>query len=304
MKNVLITGISGFVGINLVRHFANVPDIVLKGYSRSKVEGVEYLPNFSAMALDETKIDTVIHLAGIAHDLSGQFTTEDYYRVNTEGTKALVEEVLKSNIEKFIYVSSIKAVCDTSSVPANESIQPHPSSDYGKSKLKAEEYILSKQWSSKSFYILRPGMMHGPGNKGNLNLLYQFVKTGMPFPLGAFHNQRSFLSIGNFCFVIEQLLSENKIESGIYHLADDGFLSTKELYQLIAHTLNKKPVVWNLPTSVIEWCAKLVGRRAMISKLTENMMISNQKITSAMAAPFPITMRDGLIQTIHSFDGK
>lgn len=303
MKNVLITGISGFVGMNLVNYFKDHPSISLKGYSRKKIDGVEYLPDVTARTLDDRRIDTVVHLAGIAHDIRGKFKVEDYYRVNTDGTKALVDEILKSKVKKFIYVSSIKAACDRSSSPVDESVHPVPVTAYGKSKLKAEEYIQSKAWEEKTYYILRPGMMHGQGNKGNLNLLYKLVKAGVPFPFGAFHNQRSFLGIDNFCFVVEQLLMKT-VFSGVYHLADDHFLSTIELYQLIATTLNRQVKLWNIPRPWLERAALLVGKKSMLSKLTEDMMISNKKIIAAINVPLPVSLRSGLIKTIRSFDAQ
>jgi nucleoside-diphosphate-sugar epimerase len=301
--NVLVTGISGFVGTNLVSYFKEDKDVKVFGLSRKKNLEVPYLNDFSSRTLDEYQINVVIHLAGIAHDLSNQFNPEDYYRVNYEATKDLVDEVLKSNVAKFIFVSSIKALCDTSSVPAKEEMNPTPTTDYGKSKLKAEEYIQSKEWKAKSFYILRPGMIHGSGNKGNLNLLYRFAKTGLPFPFAAFHNQRSFHSIDNFCFVVESII-EKEITSGIYHLADEGFLSTTELYQLISEALKKKPSVWKIPISWIQFFASITGKKAMVTKLTDNMMISNQKIISAIGSKMPVELKQGLIKTIYSFDGK
>jgi nucleoside-diphosphate-sugar epimerase len=286
-----------------VEYFKSHKGIVLIGHSRKQNLHVQYLSEYTAKALNEHQIKTVIHLAGIAHDLSNQFKPEDYYRVNFEETKVLVDEVLKSNVEKFIYVSSIKALCDTSSTLAEEGKIPDPVTDYGKSKRKAEEYIRAKAWGIKSFYILRPAMIHGQGNKGNLNLLYQFVKSGMPFPFGAFHNQRSFHSIDNFCFVVQSLM-EKEIESGTYHLADDGFLSTVELYQLISEVLNRRPRVLKFPKIVIELLASMVGKKAMVSKLTEDMMISNKKITNALGSKLPVSLTEGLTKTIYSFNGK
>ena len=60
-------------------------------------------------------------------------------------------------------------------------------------------------------------MIHGPGNKGNLNLLYNVVKKGIPWPLGDFENRRSFTSIDNLCYVIEGLLTK-EVPTGIYHM--------------------------------------------------------------------------------------
>lgn len=105
---------------------------------------------------------------------------------------------MASPARKFIFFSSVKAAADF--VPGDlltEDIVPHPVGPYGESKIKAEEYILNHPAYEKQVYILRPCMIHGPGNKGNLNLLHQVIKKGIPWPLGAFENRRSFTSIGN-----------------------------------------------------------------------------------------------------------
>jgi len=310
MKRILITGVTGFVGSNLVKYFSQLKDYSVIGHSRDVKKAkeqfhsyqLEIIPDYSSSILNELKIDYVIHLAGIAHDLSNQYKPEDYYRVNFEGTKLVYDEFLQSNASKFIFVSSIKAAVDRSQELATEEVIPNPVTDYGRSKLKAEFYIQSKgDVAGKSFYILRPAMIHGPGNKGNLNLLYRFVKTGLPFPFGAFDNRRSFLSIDNFIFIVQQLL-QKEVVSGIYHLADDGFLSTKELYKVIATSLGKQPRILNVPENWIRNLASLLKKKHLVNKLTEDMTVSNKKIIDELGVRLPVALRDGIIKTIQSFD--
>jgi nucleoside-diphosphate-sugar epimerase len=303
MTRILITGASGFVGTHLICYFSGMPEVMLFGFGRKQVPGITMLSDCRAETLMANQVDVVVHLAGIAHDLSNQYVPEDYYRVNYEGTKKLVDEVLASQVSKFIFVSSIKAAFDTSATPADESMSPNPVTDYGKSKLKAEEYIQSKNWGDKSFYIFRPTMMHGSGNKGNLNLLYRFAKAGIPFPFGAYHNQRSFHSIDNFCHVLKSVIETN-VASGVYHLADDGFLSTVQLFELISSTIGKKSRVWKLPVQLINALSSMVGKKQMVSKLTEDMMVSNKKIVTALERPLPMRLEEGLKKTIRSFDAK
>lgn len=309
MPRILITGVTGFVGANLVSYFAKLKDYSIIGHSRDIRKAkdqfssfqLEVINDFSSASLNELNVEYVIHLAGIAHDLSNKFKPEDYYEVNFEGTKLLYDEFLRSKATKFIFVSSIKAAVDVTRNPVNEEVIPNPVTDYGKSKLKAEQYIQSRTTEAgKHFYILRPGMIHGPGNKGNLNLLYRFVKSGIPFPFGEFDNQRSFLSVDNFVFIVHQLL-DREIQSGIYHLADDGFLSTKELYNLIATTLGKSPKILNFPKNWIYFLAKSAGKQHLVSKLTEDMMISNKKIVNELGVSLPVALREGVCKTIQSF---
>ena len=111
----------------------------------------------------------------------------------------------------------------------------------------AEEYIQSQHLpEGKSYYILRPCMIHGTGNKGNLNLLYKFVKKGIPYPLAVFDNQRWFLSVENLCFIISEIIDRDNIPGGIYHIADDETLSTNEVVSILASSLNVKPRLWGI----------------------------------------------------------
>src|SRR5690606_9961467 len=105
------------------------------------------------------------------------------------------------------YFSSVKAVADTVEGVLQEDVVGKPLTPYGKSKLEAEQYLLSQVLpEGKRAFIIRPCMIHGPGNKGNLNLLYKVVEKDVPWPLAAFRNQRSFLSIDNLCFLLERMI--------------------------------------------------------------------------------------------------
>jgi len=311
MHRIFITGITGFIGQNLVTHFGNEATIELVGHSRDAAKAkaqfadrVVLAESYSAQFFNDQKIDTVIHLAGIAHDLSNQYKPSDYYQVNFENTKSIFNEFFQSDATTFIFLSSIKAAIDISSTPIDESVVPSPVTDYGKSKRQAEAHLLSvKLPDNKRIYILRPCMVHGEGNKGNLNLLYKFAKSGLPYPFGSFENQRSFLSIDNFNFSMGAFVKAS-LPSGIYHLADDGFLSTKELFSIISKQLGKTPQIWNLPASLISFLFSVVGKRGMLNKLTEDMMVNNSKLRKHLGKPFPVKIEEGIQKTIRSFDGR
>jgi len=190
-----------------------------------------------------------------------------------------------------------------------EEYTPNPVTHYGKSKLLAEEYILSKEIpQGKRLYILRPCMIHGPGNKGNLNLLYKIVKRGFPWPLGAFDNKRSFCGIDNLCFVINELIQNDQIPSGVYNVADDEALSTNELIRLLAESQGKKPFIINIPKLLVKTLSKIgdVIRLPLnterLSKLTESYIVSNQKLKNAINKPLPVPAKEGLLKTFNSFN--
>jgi nucleoside-diphosphate-sugar epimerase len=231
---VLVTGASGFVGRNLFKAFENHKSINLDAWDRSK--------DFSSQIIAK---EGIIHLAGKAHDVKDVSDPAEYYLINTDLTKSFFDAFLHSTASTFIYFSSVKASADEVSGTLLESDIPNPQTHYGKSKLLAEEYILSKKIpQGKRVYMLRPSMIHGPGNKGNLNLLHHWVKKGCPWPLGAFDNQRSFCSIENVSFVVNELLTRTDIPSGIYNLADNDTLSTNQLIKLMGQALDRDVKIW------------------------------------------------------------
>ena len=236
-----------------------------------------------------------------------------YFKINTELTKKIYDYYLASpTAKKFIFFSSVKAAADrVDGEFVDEDVVPAPVGPYGESKIKAEEYIRSKEnernAKDKETYILRPCMIHGPGNKGNLNLLYGVVKKGIPWPLGAFENKRTFTSIDNLCFIIKGLLSQN-VESGIYNINDDEAVSTNELIEVICSAMGKKARIWRIHRGLMEGCAKLGGmlhlplNQERLQKLTENYVSSNAKIKKALGVEkLPVRAKDGLTKTIKSF---
>jgi nucleoside-diphosphate-sugar epimerase len=150
-------------------------------------------------------------------------------------------------------------------------------------------------------------MIHGPGNKGNLNLLYKFVRLGLPYPLGAYNNERSFLSIDNLNFIIKEILSREDIPEGIYNLADDEPLSTKKIIYTINRVLEKKYMILHIPQCLVKNIArvgdffKLPFNTIRLNKLTENFVVSNKKIRNVLNGGMPIKAEDGLYMTIESF---
>jgi nucleoside-diphosphate-sugar epimerase len=239
--------------------------------------------------------------------LRNAIDVDSYFEINYELTKKVYDTFLSSKIDVFIYMSSVKAVRDVVDGVLTENEIPSPVTAYGQSKLKAEEYILSNLPENKRVYILRPCMIHGPGNKGNLNLLYRLVSKGIPWPLGDFDNKRSFLSIENLCFVIKELLDRNDISSGVYQVADDLPLSTNTVIELMGDSLGKKRRIWNLPREVVTIMARLGNHLKLplnterLQKLTENYEVSNVKIVKAMQKKLPVSSKDGLYLTFKSF---
>ena len=306
---ILITGIHGFVGGNLVKALADGNTIYGLDIVAPEKEGVT--KTYSWDDLDKglvPEVDAIIHLAGKAHDTKNKSKAQVYFDINTGLTERIYDYYVKSDAKKFIFFSSVKAAADF--VPGDvltEDVVPAPVGPYGESKIKAEEYIKAHP-TDKRVYILRPCMIHGPGNKGNLNLLYSVVKKGIPWPLGAFENRRTFTSIDNLSFIIGGLL-EKEVESGIYHIADDEALSTNELIEVMCGAMGKKSRIWRINKGLMDGCAKIGDvlhlplNTDRLNKLTENYVASNNKIKRALGVDhLPVTAKDGLTKTIRSFE--
>jgi len=293
VENIYITGAGGFVGKNIINYF------------KSNYQ-------FTVFSKDESILihsDIVFHLAGKAHDLKKVSNPSEYYTVNTELTKKIFDAFLLSDAKVFITLSSVKAVADTLESVLTEYYPPNPITHYGKSKLLAEQYILSKLIpEGRRVYILRPCMIHGPDNKGNLNLLNQFVSKGIPWPLGAFENKRSFCSIDNLCFVINELIINETIPSGVYNIADDEPLGINDLIKLIADSQEKKYYILNFPKSIIKLLSKLGDflklplNSERLNKLTETYIVSNNKVITAINKPLPLSTKEGLMKTLNFYN--
>lgn len=309
--NILITGIHGFVGTNLV--LALSKNHIIFGLDIVFPEKQGVVKTFGWNELEALPaIDVVIHLAGKAHDTKNQTVSKTYFEINTGLTQKIYDWFLKSSATKFIFFSSVKAAADCVEGILTEDVIPSPVGPYGESKIEAEKYILSNlpAQSEKRVYIFRPAMIHGPGNKGNLNLLYNVVGKGIPYPLGVYENKRSFCSIGNLCFVIQQILS-GSIAGGVYNICDDDTVSTNELIGIMCEVLNKPKRIWKINRKCIEFFAKtgslfhLPLNSERLKKLTENYVVSNQKIKDAIGiAELPVNARQGIEKTLKNFNIK
>lgn len=310
--HILITGIHGFVGSNLVLSLSK--EHTLYGLDIVTPEKAEVMKTYTWRDLEAgvlPAVDVIIHLAGKAHDTKNSAQAQEYFDINTGLTKKIFDYFLASDACKFIFFSSVKAAADfVVGEVLTEEVIPMPVGPYGESKIAAETYLLSQRekWEGeKQVYILRPCMIHGPGNKGNLNLLYKVVKKGLPWPLGDFENRRTFTSVDNLCYVVGELAAR-EVASGIYHMADDEALSTNELFVLMCEATGKKPHIWKVNKELMTGCARL-GTAAhlplnleRLRKLTENYIVSNAKIKKALGIPqMPVRAREGLLKTFRSF---
>jgi nucleoside-diphosphate-sugar epimerase len=141
-----------------------------------------------------------------------------------------------------------------------------------------------------------------------LNLLYKLASKGIPWPLGAIENKRSFCSIDNLMFIIKELIERDDIPSGVYNVADDETLSTNDVISILAESQNKRAKIWNVSKGLIQLLAKLGDLLHLpltterLQKLTVSYVVSNQKIKSAIGKELPVSAKGGLLITFNSFN--
>lgn len=299
--NILITGVHGFVGSNLVKALC----------AKHAVYGVDIVDfrkpglakTYSWNDLNENRIpamDVIIHLAAVTPDVGVRCIRKPDFTVNLTLTQRVFDYFLASESKKFIFFSSVKAVANSvGDEVLDEEAIPWPVEAFGETKLKEERYIMGRfnmdDESWKRVYILRPCLIHGPGNKG------------IPWPLGAFGNKRSFTSIDNLSFIIEGLVSGH-VASGIYHIGDDQTISTNELIEVICESQGRKARIWRIPQYFVRsvvvlgdlFCLPL--NKVRFKKLTDTYVVNNSKIKRALGIEsLPVNARKGLLDTFNSF---
>lgn len=302
-----VTGAGGFVGRHLIGalHRAGHTDTHRVGRS----SGLTSYDELLSMPLAGGS--AIVHLAGKAHDLKNVSATADYDIANFQLTQRLYDAFRISDAAIFIFISSIKAVADDPEGPITEQTPAEPGTAYGRSKLKAEQYILGHPARpGQRVYVLRPCVIHGAGVKGNIRLLERLVTSGVPYPLGAFHNLRSLLSVENLVYVILALVARDA-PSGVYNVADDEPLSTVEIVELIAHEHAVSARVLKVPPRLVMSLARIGDRARLpfnserLGKLTGNYVVSNEKIKTALSlAHMPTMTRDGLRRSVSSAEAE
>lgn len=306
MLKVLVTGSTGFVGKSLISylhvHQIEVFTLDRRANNHSLLSGSFTWRQLSMLP----EVDSIIHLAGMAHDVKGNSKDDEYFRINVGLTEKIMDYFANSNATTFVNMSSVKAVTDVADYPLTESQEPAPATAYGRSKLQSELVVKSalvKKFQKR--FNLRPCLIYGPNCKGNLKLLYNWVKRGLPYPFGAFYNQRSYLSISNLNYVLHQICVGNLVE-GTYNVADGESISTRELVSIIGLSQNREHIIWNCNRRAVKGVARISSflqlpfNEETLLKLTGNFLVSTKKLRTSLGSDLPVESRTGLLETFKS----
>jgi nucleoside-diphosphate-sugar epimerase len=310
---VLVTGANGFIGRSLCDVLAASGRRVRRAV-RMPVPG---LPD--AVPVGDIGPDTdwrttlegvsgVVHLAARTHVLRETATDSlaEYREINVSGTERLARSAAAVGVRRLVFVSSVKVNGErTKERPFTEDGAPRPEDNYGISKWEAEQ-ALSRIAAATGLevVVLRPPLVYGPGVKGNFLRLMNLVARGVPLPLGAVDNRRSFIYTGNLAGAIVKALDAPLAAGRTYLVSDGEDASTPDLVRGLARALGVKPRLLSLPLAALGLGATLAGKRVEFARLTGSLQADSSRIRRELDWQPPFALAQGLELTAKWYQGR
>ena len=306
---VLVTGANGFVGKVLctelrlkghaVRAAVRSVNKQVVGVNEILITSIDNDTNWSS-ALQN--IELVIHLAARVHVMNevAVDALAEFRKVNVEGTLNLANQAAKAGVKRFVFVSSIKVNGEhtLADCPFTANDDANPQDPYGISKHEAEQgLLLIAQQTGMEVVIIRPPLVYGAGVKANFASMMRVVKRGIPLPLGAIHNKRSFVYVGNLVSLIVRCIDHPAAANQVFLVSDGCDLSTTELLQKCAVALGVKARLLPVPQKLLVFSLALLGKRAVAQRLCGNLQVDISKAHSLLGWEPPVSVEDGLKAT-------
>lgn len=235
---------------------------------------------------------------------SGPETELLYRRDNVEATAVLSRAAARANISRFVFVSSVKAMGESTPIdaPWNEQSPCVPVDAYGRTKLAAERELLDQfARSGLPVVILRSPLIYGPQVKGNMQRLLSLIDWGLPLPLASVRNSRSLLYIGNLAGAICACLEHPRAVGQTFLLSDGEDLSTPELIRRLARSRGKRARLLPMPPQALLWFARLAGRSPEAERLMGSLQIDSSRIRDLLEWTPPFTVDEGMLETARGF---
>lgn len=311
----LVTGANGFIGRHLVRHLLdNGWDVAAA--SRRPLPGpadLEYVPSPDLSdsngwsTVVQQPFDALIHLAGRVHVMRDDpaQTLARNMAINADGTERLALAAEAAGVRRFILVSSVKVYGDRRhrSGPLRATDPASPDDAYGISKLCAEQRLLSicGKSSRMDAVIIRPTLVYGPGVKANFHSMMRWVELGLPLPLGAVHNRRSMIYVGNLNSLIRTAALSERAPGGTFLAADATDVSTSQLLTSIATAMKRPSRLIPVPVPLLRLAARLTRQPAVARRLLDDYRVDVGQTMQQLRWTPPHSWREGLAATVTSY---
>jgi nucleoside-diphosphate-sugar epimerase len=309
---ILVTGATGFIGRRLV------PLLLAQGHEvcatvRASSDlnrlpsGVRQIGVEACLSLPEdalSDVDLVIHLAARAHILNDQACDPEaeFFQVNAQMTANLVQAAIVSGVKQFIFISSIGAMSTLNDAVLTEQTPCRPDTPYGRSKLQAEESLIAlASQSPMKWTILRPTLVYGSGNPGNMERLLKLINRRLPLPLGAISNRRSFIYVENLADVIVRSIAHPNAMNQLFLVSDGEDLSTSDLIRRLAASLDCSVPLVSVPPKLIRIAGRLTGKTDAIHRLLGSLAVDSGKVRKSLNWQPPYTVDQGLKATAEWF---
>jgi nucleoside-diphosphate-sugar epimerase len=302
---MLVTGANGFVGRALCA-LAISRGIAVRGITRSPCALAAGMEGFVTVSIDGSTVwqdmltgcETVVHLAARAHVMAdtAESPLDDFRRVNVQGTLNLARQAAAAGVWRFVFVSSIGVNgIETIQRPFNVLDEVEPRSPYAKSKYEAELGLQAlAAETGMEVVIIRPPLVYGPGARGNFGLMMRWLKSGLPLPLGAIHNQRSLVALDNLVDLLVTCITHPAAANQTFLVSDGEDISTTELLRRMRQMLDIPARLVPVPVSWLKLLAAGVGKSEMAHNLCRSLQVDIEKTRSLLGWTPPLTLDQGL----------
>jgi len=302
----LITGAAGFVGQylceDLLKAGHQVTALSRRGTDLAGARNVPFdLEQPGPFPIDATSVDAVIHLAARAHRINDDASNplEEFRKINRDATVQLAEWAIRNGVKRFVYVSSIGVNGNaTTTKPFSEQDDVHPVEPYALSKLEAERKLIELcAGSGMELTIVRPPLVYGPNAPGNFQRLTRLIEMGLPIPLGAIENRRSFIYVRNLVDVLALCATHPRAAGQTFVIGGEEVVSTAQFIRLIADAMHRRVWIAAIPETLLRLPLQLIGKAGVLDKLTCSLEVDGTKLRDMLGWKPRISMRDALRET-------
>ena len=314
-NTILVTGANGFIGSALCRALVAAGHVPRAAVRRIVPGGKGPEPAVAVGEIDGTTdwskalrgIEYIVHLASPSDQPRGSpaDSLAKYRRVNVAGSRRLAEQAAAAGARRLVFMSTIKVNGERTVERAyTENDAPRPEDAYGISKQEAEQALRDvAQKTGLEIAVLRSPIVYGPGVKGNFLRLMHLVARGVPLPLGAVNNRRSFIYTGNLAGAIIKALDAPQAAGRTYLVSDGEDVSTPDLVRGLALALGVTARLPALPLAALGFGATLAGKRAEFARLSGSLQVDSSRIRRELDWQPRYSLTQGLTETARWYRG-